>query len=102
MTSPESRLKEIRERWDKNGEDDCYSINEIFEAMGLAFAQLDLANKRCEILREALNWYARFEITQKWDGVISPNTPFSKYIEGSFEPISPAREALKAADEVKV
>lgn len=88
MTSPESRIKEIRERWDKNGEDDCYSINELFEAIGLAFAQLDLANKRTEILRAALKF-----IADDLDMIGVTPTECSH--------LAKAKNALKAADEVK-
>lgn len=90
MTSPESRIKEIRERWDKNGEDDCYSINELFEAIGLAFAQLDLANKRCDILREAVR--ASLGHFALWNDEEN-ESEWPKYIKI-------CEQALKAADEV--
>ena len=59
----------------------------------LAFERNQLREKLA-VAVEALKWYDSFEITYKWQGVISPETPFSKYIDGSSEPVAVAREAL--------
>lgn len=48
-------------------------------------------------LVKALEFYAEFEISYKWEGIISPGTPFSKFIDiGKTEFISPARQALES------
>lgn len=95
MTSPESRLKEIREKivdyWfvdNPNGSD----VND--EIVWLC-DQLDLANKRCEILREAI-----LEVQDLAD----IKKDFQTHDMPGFQKQRNWRlvaSALKAADEVK-